>query len=209
MPASCPAAMRLILGWTARIQKRSLSRRKVWMQLRFWRSQKRMVLSSELDTMMSWCGWNMTHEMLLRCPRNVSTSQHFVSDMRHSLIMRSSDPLTISGWVGWKHAQFTPLECPSSTYFTVPSGDPNRSALTDAGSCPRTCFTMSWIDGAAPPLDVELSAMLEIRIPGSMFIDDGANSRVRSEEMSHTRTVWSSDAESTRSSAGWKHADMT
>ena len=38
---------------------------------------------------------------------------------------------------------------------------------------------------------------------------DGAMFFLRSAEMSQTRTVWSSEADTTRSSFGWKEAHMT
>ena len=143
-------------------------------------SQTRMDLSSELETMMSCLAWNMTHETLFTCPRSVSTSHALVSFMRHSFTWRSSAPETMSGSDGWNDAQFTPRSCPSKTYFTTASPPPNRSVFA-------LC---------APRMEMPSSP------PGAMDF-------LRKPPMSHTRTVWSSDADTTKSSLGWNIADMT
>mmetsp|Transcript_54337 Transcript_54337/g.132795 ORF Transcript_54337/g.132795 Transcript_54337/m.132795 type:complete len:263 (-) Transcript_54337:1926-2714(-) len=127
MPPSWPAARRFCSGWTARIQKRSCSRRKVCMPVRFDMSKTLIDLSSELEMMSSCFGWNMQHDTLFTCPRSVSTSQALVSFIRHSLTCLSSAPDTMSGRVGWKDAQFTPRSCPSSRYLTTASVLPKRS----------------------------------------------------------------------------------
>ena len=62
--ASCPAASRLTSGWAARIQKRSCSRRKVCTPVRLAMSHTRMLLSSELDTMIS-CDAPKIHESIV------------------------------------------------------------------------------------------------------------------------------------------------
>ena len=142
-------------------------------------SQTRMDLSSELLTMMSCLAWNMTQETLLTCPRSVSTSHALVSFMRHSFTWRSSAPDTMSGNDGWNDAQFTPRSCPSRTYLTTASPPPNRSLFT-------LC---------APRMPCESSP--------------GATDFLRRPPMSHTLTVWSSDAETTKSSLGWNIALMT
>ena len=45
-----------------------------------------------------------------------------------SLTCLSSAPDTSSGSEGWKCTQLTPLSCPSSTYLTIASELPKRSA---------------------------------------------------------------------------------
>mmetsp|Transcript_23197 Transcript_23197/g.64836 ORF Transcript_23197/g.64836 Transcript_23197/m.64836 type:complete len:222 (+) Transcript_23197:2619-3284(+) len=170
IPASCPTAIKFDVRCAVMIQKRSLSRRNVWIPVRFVTSQTRIVRSSEFDKINSFLGWNMTHETLLEWPRRVSTSQAFVSFIRHSLIRRSSAPETIKGNVGWKAAQLTPRSWPSRTYFTTASEAPKTSPEPVA-------------EGTLPLTDTVLS---------------------RRPEVSQTRTVWSSDADTTRSSFGWK-----
>mmetsp|Transcript_70923 Transcript_70923/g.114372 ORF Transcript_70923/g.114372 Transcript_70923/m.114372 type:complete len:201 (-) Transcript_70923:476-1078(-) len=168
IPASWPTAIRFEVLCAVMIQKRSFSRRKVWMPVRFVTSQTLIVRSSELDRMSSFLGWNMQQETLLKCPRSVSTSHAFESFILQSLIRRSSAPETIRGSVGWKAAQFTPRSWPSKTY------------LTTASEVPKTSLAPPGPEGE-PPMDTVLS---------------------RRPEVSHTRTVWSSEADTTRSSFG-------
>jgi len=106
----------------------------------------------------------------------VSTSQAFVSDILHSLTRRSSPAETINGSVGWNATKFTPRSCPSRTNLTTASVFPNMSAWF-------------WFARA---------------IWSSNDIACGAECFFRSPEMSQTRTDWSSEAETTRSSFGWK-----
>mmetsp|Transcript_57223 Transcript_57223/g.135961 ORF Transcript_57223/g.135961 Transcript_57223/m.135961 type:complete len:208 (-) Transcript_57223:532-1155(-) len=180
IPESWPAARRDWSGWTARIQKRSCSRRNVCTPVRFDMSHTRIDLSSELEMMSSCFGWNMTEDTLLTCPRSVSTSHALLSFIRHSFTWRSSAPETMRGSVWWNDAQFTPRSCPSSRYFTAVSVLPKRSApILGAPSA-------GWWSSLPPPTDFFLSP-----------------------ETSHTRTVWSSDAETMRSSFGWNCTDMT
>lgn len=60
-----PPAKRLRVGCAAMTQKRSCSRRNVLRQLRLAMSQTRMLLSSELERISSWRGWNSTQDTLL------------------------------------------------------------------------------------------------------------------------------------------------
>ena len=90
------------------IQKRSCARTNDWMPMRFVLSHTRMLWSSLFDRIRSSRGWKMTQLTLFVCPRSVSTSHAFVSFVRQILIMRSSEPDTMSGSSGWKLAQFTP-----------------------------------------------------------------------------------------------------
>ena len=87
-------------------------------------------------------GWNITQLTLFVWPRSVSTSHAFVSFVRQILIMRSSEPETISGSSGWKEAQFTPRSWPSSTYFTVPTRSVPRRLimLEEPGALPGIFF---------------------------------------------------------------------
>ena len=112
----------------ARIQNLSFSRLNVCTPTRLLMSHTLMLLSSELLTMSSFFGWNMTQLTLFVCPLIVSTSHALDSDMRQSFTCRSSAADTSRGRVGWKLAQFTPRSCPSSTYFTTTSFVPNSSA---------------------------------------------------------------------------------
>ena len=203
MPPSWPAASRLESGCAARIQKRSCSRRKVCTPCRFDMSHTRIDLSSELDTISSCFGWKRAHDTLLMCPRSVSTSHALVSFMRQSLTWRSSAPETMSGSEWWKLAQFTPRSCPSSTYLTVASLPPKRSSTLTLGmALPSLEESEPGVLG--PPESAGAAAAVRssaVTVFGSSFL--------RRPEMSHTRTVWSSDAESTRSSFGWNCAHMT
>mmetsp|Transcript_42595 Transcript_42595/g.110038 ORF Transcript_42595/g.110038 Transcript_42595/m.110038 type:complete len:244 (+) Transcript_42595:2896-3627(+) len=188
MPASWPTAIRLDVRCAVMIQKRSFSRRKVWIPVLFVVSQTRMVLSSELERISSFLGWKIAQETLLKWPRRVSTSHAFESFILQSLMRRSSAPDTTRGIVGWKAAQLTPRSCPSSTYFTTASEVPKTSAAP-------------WGPEGGPPLIPPPMPMPLMPPAPPVF--------VRSPEVSHTRTVWSSDADTTRSSFGWKWADMT
>lgn len=100
-----------------------------------------------------------------------------------SLRRRSSAPEMIRGCVGWNAAQFTPRSCASRTYFTSASELPNRSDWRRAAS-----LSDPGIGG------------------GPAF---GLNDFLRSPATSQTRTVWSRDAETIRSSLGWNWAHMT
>src|SRR4051794_5245784 len=99
---------------------------------------------------------------------------------------RKSIPLYLSPsihtCVGWKDAQLTPRSCPSSTYLTTASFCPNRSDDTARPAMDMDSASAGW-----PDLTV-------LR---------------RRPDVSHTRTVWSSEADTMRSSRGWKDADMT
>ncbi|KAL1844713.1 hypothetical protein VTK73DRAFT_1974 [Phialemonium thermophilum] len=178
-PLSCPAAKRLISGWAARTQKRSFSRLKVWTRVRLFRSQTRMVLSSPADRIRSWCGWKRQPLAFWKWPRQVSTSQALVSLMRHSLTRRSSPAETMSGMVGWKATQLTPRSWPSSTNLTTASVLPNMSVWA--------FWRATW---------------------SSKLMAVGALCFLRRPEMSQTRTDWSSEPETTRSSLGWNCAHM-
>ena len=179
IPLSWPAARRLCSLCTARIQNLSCSLRKVCTPVRFDMSQTLIDLSSEFEIMSSCLGWNITHDTLFTCPRSVSTSQALLSFMRHSFTCRSSAPETMSGSVWWNDAQLTPRSCPSSKYFTVVSVLPNKSA---------------------PILGALLPTAGSSDEPTAFFL---------SPEMSQTRTVWSSDADTIKSSFGWNCTDMT
>src|ERR1700760_1670472 len=104
-----------------------------------------MVLSSPEEMMRSWCGWNKQPVTFWKCPRQVSTSQAFVSAkdqhdqsslllhmnlplILHSLTSLSSPAETINGSVGWKATQLTPRSCPSRTNLTTASVFPKTSA---------------------------------------------------------------------------------
>mmetsp|Transcript_13334 Transcript_13334/g.35582 ORF Transcript_13334/g.35582 Transcript_13334/m.35582 type:complete len:205 (-) Transcript_13334:465-1079(-) len=202
-PASWPAPRRFWVGCTARIQKRSCSRRKVCMPWRLLMSHTRMDLSSEFDTMSSCLGWKTAHDTLLMWPRSVSTSHALVSFMRHSFTWRSSAPETMSGRVGWKAAQLTPRSWPSSTYLTVASLPPKRSSTCGslAPSLPAAC-SADEADTSPPPGEPLPPPLAPPPAePGESFL--------RRPLVSQTRTVWSREAESTRSSLGWNWAHMT
>mmetsp|Transcript_35803 Transcript_35803/g.78688 ORF Transcript_35803/g.78688 Transcript_35803/m.78688 type:complete len:201 (-) Transcript_35803:492-1094(-) len=200
MPPSWPAASRLLSWCAARIQKRSCSRRKVCTPCRFDMSQTRIDLSSEFEMMSSCLGWKSAHETLLICPRSVSTSHALVSFIRQSLTCLSSAPETMSGSVAWKEAQFTPRSWPSSTYLTVASLPPNRSSTLTFGMA-FPSFDESDADVSIGGGGMAAILSSAVTVFGSVFL--------RSPAMSHTRTVWSSEAESTRSSFGWNCAHMT
>mmetsp|Transcript_11022 Transcript_11022/g.28665 ORF Transcript_11022/g.28665 Transcript_11022/m.28665 type:complete len:403 (+) Transcript_11022:1009-2217(+) len=203
-PASWPAPSRFCVGWTARIQKRSCSRRKVCMPWRLDMSHTLIDLSSEFETISSCFGWNTAHDTLLMCPRSVSTSHALVSFIRHNLTCRSSAPDTMSGSVGWNAAQLTPRSWPSSTYLTVASFPPKRSSTCGSlePSFPAACSA----DAAdAPPLP----SSPPIRSLGGLAAPPGLASFLRRPLVSQTRTVWSSEAERTRSSFGWNCAHIT
>mmetsp|Transcript_1683 Transcript_1683/g.5495 ORF Transcript_1683/g.5495 Transcript_1683/m.5495 type:complete len:225 (-) Transcript_1683:508-1182(-) len=202
MPPSCPAARRFDSWWTARIQKRSCSRRNVCTPCRFDMSHTRMDLSSELEMMSSCFGWKSAHDTLLMCPRSVSTSQALVSFMRHSLTCRSSAPETISGSVEWNDAQLTPRSWPSRTYLTVASLPPKRSSTFMLG-IDLPSLLASEPGGANGSGGGWLRALRSsaVTVSGSVFL--------RRPAMSQTRTVWSSEAERTRSSFGWNCAHIT
>ena len=100
--------------------------------------------------------------------------------MRHSLTSRSSPADTISGSVGWKATQLTPRSWPSSTNLTTASVLPNMSAWF-------------WL-----ARDIWSSNAMAV----------GAECFLRRPEMSHTRTDWSSEADTIRSSLGWNWAHM-
>merc|ERR1719379_2137911 len=153
-------------------QKRSFSRRNVWIAERVCASQTRIVLSSLLETKMSFVFEKATHETLLKWPRRVSISQALESLIRQSFTTRSSATEATSGCVGWKQAQFTPRSCPSITCFTLASFDPKTSTAE------------------TPPPPIE-----------SVFS--------RRDPVSHTRTVWSREDDTMRSSLGWKSALIT
>mmetsp|Transcript_9203 Transcript_9203/g.23337 ORF Transcript_9203/g.23337 Transcript_9203/m.23337 type:complete len:200 (-) Transcript_9203:468-1067(-) len=197
-PASWPAPSRFCVGCTARIQKRSCSRRNVCIPCRLDMSHTRIDLSSEFETMSSCLGWNTAQLTLLMCPRSVSTSHAFVSFIRHSLTCRSSAPETMSGSVGWNEAQLTPRSCPSSTYLTVASLPPKRSS---------TCGIFE----PSLPTDTSAAAALAAASPAEPSPSDepGEASFLRRPLVSQTRTVWSSEAERTRSSRGWNCAHIT
>mmetsp|Transcript_18266 Transcript_18266/g.45827 ORF Transcript_18266/g.45827 Transcript_18266/m.45827 type:complete len:201 (-) Transcript_18266:512-1114(-) len=200
MPPSWPAASRLESGCAPRIQKRSCSRRKVCTPCRFDMSHTRIDLSSELETMSSCFGWKRAHETLLMWPRSVSTSHALVSFIRQSFTCRSSAPETMSGSVLWKEAQLTPRSCPSSTYLTVASLPPKRSSTLTLGIALPSLLAMLF--GSSTGLGAAAAAFSSgVTVLGSVFL--------RRPAMSHTRTVWSSEAESTRSSFGWNCAHMT
>ena len=127
-PLSWPAANRLISGWAAITQKRSFSLLKLCIEVRLFKSQTLTVLSSPTDRIISEWGWNIAAEAFMKCPRQVSTSQAFVSDILHSLTSLSSPAETISGRVGWNATQLTPLSWPSRTNLTTASVLPNISA---------------------------------------------------------------------------------
>mmetsp|Transcript_53769 Transcript_53769/g.154363 ORF Transcript_53769/g.154363 Transcript_53769/m.154363 type:complete len:232 (-) Transcript_53769:595-1290(-) len=176
MPASCPTATRFEDRCATKTQKRSFSRRKVWMPVLRVTSQTRIVRSSEFDRIKSFFGWKRQQETLLKWPRSVSTSQALESFILQSLMSRSSAPETINGSVGWNEAQLTPRSWPSSTYLTTASEVPNTS--------PPPCGPL----GAPLPMETRFS---------------------RRPEVSQTRTVWSSEADTIKSSLGWKCAHMT
>mmetsp|Transcript_3024 Transcript_3024/g.8867 ORF Transcript_3024/g.8867 Transcript_3024/m.8867 type:complete len:205 (-) Transcript_3024:469-1083(-) len=204
MPPSWPAASKLDSWCTARIQKRSCSRRKVCTPCRLDMSHTRIDLSSEFEMMSSCFGWKRAHETLLMWPRSVSTSHALVSFIRQSLTCRSSAPETMSGRVEWKEAQLTPRSCPSRTYLTVASLPPKRSSTFMFGialpslleSDPPGLLPAG--SGMGGPMALRSSG---VTVSGSVFL--------RSPPMSHTRTVWSSEADRTRSSLTWNCAHMT
>ena len=166
-------------------------------------SHTRIDLSSELEMISSCFGWKSAHETLLMWPRSVSTSHAFVSFIRQSLTCRSSAPETMSGSELWNDAQLTPRSWPSSTYLTVASLPPKRSSTLTLGialpSLAAIVFAAASVAGEAAAAAAAFSS--GVTVLGSVFL--------RSPAMSHTRTVWSSDAESTRSSFGWNCAHMT
>ena len=120
-PESCPAAIKLFVGCTARLQKRSPSFLCTKIALFFCRSQTRKVLSSASEISQSLVGWKATQETLLVCPLNVSSSQALESLYLQSLTSLSSEQEAIKGFVGWKVTQLTPRSCPSRTCLTTTS----------------------------------------------------------------------------------------
>ena len=120
--------------------------------------------------------------------------------MRHSLTWRSSAPEMTSGSVGWNEAQLTPRSCPSSTYLTVASLPPKRSSTLTLGIALPSLLAIEF--GSTAGTAAAAAAFSSgVTVLGSVFL--------RRPAMSHTRTVWSSDAESTRSSFGWNCAHIT
>ena len=142
VPESWPAAIRFCVLCAVMVQKRSRVRTKDCTHTRLVLSHTRMLWSSLSLRIRSSRGWKSTQLTLPVWPRSVSTSHAFVSFVRQILIMRSSEPETISGSSGWKEAQFTPRSWPSSTYFTVATESMPRRPMTllMPGFMPGTAF---------------------------------------------------------------------
>ena len=130
----------------------------------------------------------------------------FVSFIRHSFTWRSSAPETISGSVVWKLAQLTPRSWPSSTYFTVASFPPNRSSTFTFGSA---LPSFDAIAAPADPAAVGAGSGARSIASRSSGVTEFGRVFLRSPAMSQTRTVWSREAERTRSSFGWNCAHIT
>ena len=138
--------------------------------------------------------------------RRALTSHAFVSFIRHSFTWRSSAPETISGSVVWKLAQLTPRSWPSSTYFTVASFPPNRSSTFTFGSA---LPSFDAIAAPADPAAVGAGSGARSIAARSSGVTEFGRVFLRSPAMSQTRTVWSREAERTKSSFGWNCAHIT
>lgn len=90
-------------------------------------SQKRRVLSSELEMRTSMRGWNMTQDTLLVWPLRVSISQCLLPERRQSFIVLSSAQDAIIFMEGWNVTQFTPFSWPSRMCLTSTSVPPKSS----------------------------------------------------------------------------------
>ena len=140
-----------------------------------------------------------------------------LSPMRHSLMVRSSAPDTMRGMVGWKEAQFTPRSCPSSTCakcYSFAVREEHEAHVFD------NCVAgAEQVRGDAARLIVAAAAVAALCVQRRYVPhlqrqrDDTGNKQKGCSwgqgQGARTRTLWSSDADSTRSSLGWKLADMT
>jgi hypothetical protein len=141
--------------------------------------------------------------------------------MSQTLMVLSSPALTISSCFGWNKTLETLLKCPlqvstsqallslilqsliclSSPLDTIRGNVGWKDAKLTPRSCPSRTYLTVEKESKASKLPTEPGGPLE---PIVLALEGD----LRREEISQTRTVWSMEADTTRSSFGWKKADM-